>query len=170
MVRKILNWIKQKIYVQSYNIRTIVITIYLLDGHAWLHPTKNSIPRRHLSSVTTTQKNLIILRETLMVKIANNPIGWEHTLVNNLKLLYNIQENTFFLTYNSIKLPFWVIFNMFILPNDQLRMQHAFVQRQQLPLISIQCLYCWPWTYFTHCSVVSDADFEQVNTSWVKLP
>ena len=31
------------------------------------------------------------------------------------------------------------------------------------------CLYCYFWTYFTYCSSVSIADFEQINAGWVTL-
>ena len=31
---------------------------------------------------------------------------------------------------------------------------------------SFWCLYCWLWTYFTPCSVVSLVNFEQVNAGW----
>ena len=32
-----------------------------------------------------------------------------------------------------------------------------------------QCLYCWLWTDFTHCSSFSIVDFEQANAGWVWL-
>ena len=32
--------------------------------------------------------------------------------------------------------------------------------------MSFWCLYCWLWTYFTHCSVVSIFDFEQEYDDW----
>ena len=35
-------------------------------------------------------------------------------------------------------------------------------------LTSFRCLYCYFWTDFTHCSVVSIVDFKQVNVGWDK--
>ena len=34
---------------------------------------------------------------------------------------------------------------------------------------SQQCLYRWYWSYFTHYSVISIIDFEQVNAGWVQF-
>ena len=36
-----------------------------------------------------------------------------------------------------------------------------------MSLTSFWCLYCWLWTYFTPCSIVSIVTFEQVNAGWV---